>query len=77
MIPGRGTGEPGLPYMAMPASAGNSGDLGSIPGSGRSPEGGNGNPLQDSCLEKPMNRGACQATVPGITKSGTRLSTHS
>ena len=70
-------GEPGLPYMAMPASAGNSGDSGSIPGSGRSPGGGNGNPLQDSCLEKPMNRGACQATVPGITKSRTRLSTHS
>ena len=39
-------------------SAYNAGDLGSIPGSGRSPEGGNGGPLQYSCLENPMDRGA-------------------
>ena len=47
------------------------GDLGSIPGSGRSPGGGNGNPLQYSFLENPMDRGAWQATVHGITKSQT------
>ena len=42
-------------------SAGNAGDLGLIPGSGRSPGKGNGNPLQYSCLENPMDRGACWA----------------
>ena len=41
---------------------------GSIPGLGRSPEEGNGNPLQYSCLENPMDRGAWQATVHGISK---------
>ena len=46
-----------------PASAGDAGDTGSIPGSGRSPGGGNGNPLQDSCLRNPMDRGAWWATV--------------
>ena len=56
------------------ASACNAGDLGSIPGSGRSPGGGNGNPLQYSCLENPMDRGTWQATVHGIAKSRTRLS---
>ena len=55
-------------------SACNTGDLGSIPGSGRSPGEGNGNPLQDSCLENPMNREAWWATVHGVTKSRTRLS---
>ena len=45
-------------------SACNAGDLGSIPGSGRSPGEGNGNPLHYSCLENPMDRGAWQATVP-------------
>ena len=45
------------------------GDLGSIPGSGRPPGVGNGNPLQYSCLEKPMEREAWQATVEGISKS--------
>ena len=50
------------------------GDLGLIPGSGRSPGEGNGNPLQCSCLENPMDRGALQATVHGIIKSQTRLS---
>ena len=48
--------------------------LGLIPGSGRSPRGGNGNPLPHSCLENPMNREACQATVQGVAKSWTRLS---
>ena len=46
----------------------NAGDAGSIPGSGRSPGGGNGNPLQYSCLGNPMDRGAWQATVYGVTK---------
>ena len=45
--------------------------LGSIPGSGRSPGEGNGNPLQHSCWENPMDRGAWQATVHGVTKSQT------
>ena len=51
----------------------NTGDAGSIPGLGRSPGGGNGNPLQYSCLENPMGRGAWQATVCGISKSRTQL----
>ena len=49
-------------------NAGNTGDPGSIPGSGRSPGGVNGNPLQYSCLGNPMDRGAWQATVHGVTK---------
>ena len=49
----------------------NAGDLGSISGSGRSPGEGNGNPLQYSCLENPMDKGAWWAIVPGITKSQT------
>ena len=55
-------------------SAYNVGDLGSIPGSGTSPGEGNGNPLQYSCLENPMDRGAWYATVHGVAKSQTRLS---
>ena len=50
------------------------GDPGSIPGSGRSPGEGNGNPLQYSCLENPMDGGAWQATVHGVAKSRTWLS---
>ena len=57
----------------LPAHAGNVRDVGSIPGSGRSPGGGNGNPLQYSCLENSMNIGAWQATVHGVTKSQTQL----
>ena len=53
------------------ASACNVGDLGSIPGSGRSLGEGTGNPLQYSCLENSMNRGVWQATVYGIAKSQT------
>ena len=56
------------------ASTYNAGDLGLIPGSGRSPGEGNGNPLQDSCLENPMDGGAWWATVHGVAKSQTRLS---
>ena len=46
-----------------------------IPGSGRSPGEGNGHPLQSSCLENPMDRGAWRATVHGVAKSWTRLNT--
>ena len=56
--------------------AANAGDTGSIPGLGRSPGGGNGNPLQQSCLENSMDRGAWKATVHGVAKSRTRLSMH-
>ena len=52
-------------------SACNAGELGSIPGSGRSPGAGNGNPLQYSCLKNPMDRGAWWATVCGVAKSRT------
>ena len=48
--------------------------LGSIPGLGRSPGEGNGNPFQDYCLENPMDRGSWWATVHGVAKSRTRLS---
>ena len=52
----------------------NAGDPSSIPGSGRSSGEGKGNTLKYSCLEDPMDRGAWQATVHGVTKSRTRLS---
>ena len=55
-------------------SACNAGDQGSIPESGRSSGEGNGNPLQFSCLENSMDRGAWGATVHGVAKSRTRLS---
>ena len=61
------------------ASAGATGDMGSIPGFGRSPGGENGNPFQYSCLENPMDRGAWRDTVHGVAKSQTQLkplSTH-
>ena len=54
-----------------PANAGDLREVGSIPGSGRSPGGGHGNPLQYSCLENSMDRGAWGATVHGVTKSQT------
>ena len=50
----------------LPASAG---DTGSIPGSGRSPEEGNDNPLQYFCVENPTDRGQCRAAVAGVAKS--------
>ena len=56
------------------ASTCSAGDLGSIPGSGRSPGEGNGNPLQYSCLENPMDREAWLTTVHGISQSQTQLS---
>ena len=70
----------GLPCRGFPggsdgkASGFNVGDPGSIPGSGRSPGKGNGNPLQYSCLENSMDGGAWWATVHGVAKSRTRLS---
>jgi len=57
----------------LPATAGDIRDMGSIPGSGRSPRGGHGNPLQYSCLENPMARGAWWATVHRVVKSQTFL----
>ena len=66
---------PGIPGGSdTKESACNAGDLGSIPGSGRSPGERNGNPLQYSCLENSMDSGAWQAIVHGVTKSQTRLS---
>ena len=66
---------PGFPGGSeVKASACNAGDLGSIPGLGRSPGEGNGNPLQYSCLENPMDGGAWWATVHGVAKSRTQLS---
>ena len=56
-----------------PANAGDSRDVGSIPGSGRSPGGEHGNPIQYSCLENPMNGGAWRATVHRVAKNWTRL----
>ena len=52
-----------------PANAGDAGDIGSIAGLGRSPGGGNVNPLQSSCLENPMDRGGWWAPVHGVAKS--------
>ena len=54
-----------------PANAGDVRDAGSIPGSGRFPLGGHGNPLQYSCLENPMDRGAWWAIIHGVAKSQT------
>ena len=59
-----------------PANAGDARDRGLIPGLGRSPAGGNNNPLQYSCLENSMDRGAWRATIPGDAKRRTWLSTH-
>ena len=57
----------------LPAKAGASGDVDSIPGSGRSPGGEHGNPLQRSCLENPKDREAWQAIVHRVAKSWTQL----
>ena len=54
--------------------AGDSGDLDSIPGLGRSPGVGKGNPLQYSCLKNPMNKGSWRAIVLGVTKGQPRVS---
>ena len=67
----------GLPWWLSgkesACNAGDAGDMGSISGLGRSPGGGHGSTLQHSCLENPMDRGACWATVHGVTKSQTQL----
>ena len=60
----------------LPANAGDTGDVGLIPGSERSPREGTGYPFQYSCLENPLDRGAWQATVHGVSKSRTQLSSH-
>ena len=68
-------GFPGGSVVKRPAAnAGISGDAGLIPGLGKLPGGGNGNPLQYLCLENLMDRGAWWAIICGITKSQTRLS---
>ena len=61
-------------WLSGKESACNAGDVGLIPGSGRSPGGGNGNPLQYSCLENSMDRGVWWIIVHGVTKSWTQLS---
>ena len=66
-----GSGFPGGSVVKNPPA--NAGDAGSMPGSGRSPGEGNGNPLQYSCLENPTDREAWQATVHGVTKTQTLL----
>ena len=55
----------------LPAGVGDTGEVGSIPGSGSSPGEGRGNPLQYSCVENPMDRGTWLATVHGAAKSQT------
>ena len=57
----------------LPGDAGDARDAGSVPWSGKSPGEGNGNPLRYSCLKSSVDRGAWQATVHRVTKSGTRL----
>ena len=64
----------GLPrWLSGKASACNAGDLASVPGLGRSPEEGNGNSLQCSCLENPRDEETWWAAVPGVAQSWTRL----
>ena len=58
-------------WLGSRESTCNTEDMGSVPDSGRSPGEENGNPLQYSCLENPMDGGAWQATVPGVTKNRT------
>ena len=71
---------PGASQVALvvknsPTKAGDKRDLGLILGSGRSSGGGHGNPLQYSCLEKPMDRGSWQVTVHGVAESDTTEAT--
>ena len=68
---GGGASQVALVVKKLPANAGDIRDAGLIPGMGRSLGGGHGNPLQYSCLENPMDRGAWQATVYGVAKSQT------
>ena len=64
----KGTSKVALVVKNLLANSGDTRDMGSIPGLGRSSEGGHGNPLQYSCLENPMDRGAWRATVDGLQK---------
>ena len=66
-----GASQVALVVKNLPANTGDLRDMGLIPGSGRSPGGGNGSPLQYSCLENPMDRIAWQATVHEVAKSQT------
>ena len=66
-----GASQVALVIKNLPANAGDIRDKGSIPGLGRSPGGGNGNPFQYSCLENLMDRGAWWATVDRVAKSRT------
>ena len=68
-----GASQVALVLKNLPATAGDVRDTGSIPGWGRSPGGGHGNPVQYSFLETPTNRGAWQATVHSVAKSQTEL----
>ena len=69
-LPCTGASRVAVVIKNLPAKAG---DIGSIPGWGRSPGGGHGNPFQYPCLKNPMDRGAWQAKVHRVTKSQTRL----
>ena len=66
-----GASQVALVVKNLPANAGEIRDMGSIPGLGRSPGGGHGHPLQYSCLENPMDRGARRSTVHNVAKSQT------
>ena len=74
LVPVEGVGL--FQWLSGKESACNAGDTGLIPDSGRSPGERNGNPLQYSCQENPIDRGAWRATVHGVTKSQTQLSRH-
>ena len=67
--PEQGASQVALEVKNLPANAGDIRDSGLTPDSGRSPGGGHGNPLQDSCLENPMDREAWQTTVHGVAES--------
>ena len=69
-----GASQVALVVKNLPANAGGIRDVFYVPGSGRSPEEGNGNPLQYSCLGNPLNSGAWRATVHGVAKSRTQVS---
>ena len=73
-VPTANTNFVGIPHVvpvvkSLPANAGNVRNVSSVPGLGRSPGGGHGNPLQYSCLENPMDREVLWATVHGVTES--------
>ena len=68
-----GASQGALGVKNLPVNAGDTGDAGSITGSGKSPGEGHDNPLQYFCLENPMDRGAWRAIVHGVAKSQTRL----